>query len=444
MDMNRKISWGASLSLMIIVVAVTVCVTMLVAMRRFNEQVNELSNRQTMYNHIADVDNAVRQNYYGVIDEEVLRRSMASGEVNGIGDKYAAFLSNEEYSAAQEALTGQSTGFGLEVALNEDGQVVLSAVQRGSTAYSAGLQKGDVVTALNKTALGADGLDKVNTALDTATSIILTVNRDGKETAFELSAAAFTRVSVERQAEGQTGYIRIKSITDATPGQFKTAYSALKTQGVTSLVIDLRGTPNGSPEAVKQLLSFMLPYGLYGYYVDANGTTELRAEESAKLDVPAVVLVDGETAGEAELVAAALKQANLATLVGTKTAGCAMVQGYFPLTSDNSAIRLTVGEFQLLNKSGWEGAGLTPDVMAERAAGQKVAIDLLKPEADEQLQAALAVLSGNVAAPSAPTTTTPTDTETTAAEGDPTDADETTDETTDETDAETSGTSAAD
>lgn len=404
--MNKKISWGASLSLMIIVVAVTVCVTMLVAMRRFNAQVNELSNRQTMYNYIADVDNAVRQNYYGVIDEEVLRRSMASGEVSGIGDKYAAFLTNEEYSAAQEALSGQSTGFGMEVALDEEGRVVLSAVQRGSTAYSAGLQKGDVVTALNKTALGDDGLSKVRTALDSAASLILTVNRDGKETAFELSAAAFTRVSVESRLADQTAYIRIKSITDATPDQFKSAYSSLKEQGATNLVVDLRGTGSGSPKAAKKLLSFMLPYGLYGYYVDNNGTTELRAEDSAKLDMAAAVLIDGGTTGEAELIAAALKQANQATLVGTRTAGCSMVQGYFPLTSDNSAVRITVGEFQLLNRKGWEGVGVTPDVEVAQTANPEVSIDLLKPSADAPLQAAIAALNSDATTTTVTTTTT--------------------------------------
>lgn len=419
--MNKKISWGASLSLMIIVVAVTVCVTMLVAMRRFNAQVNELSNRQTMYNYIADVDNAVRQNYYGVIDEEVLRRSMASGEVGGIGDKYAAFLTNEEYSAAQEALSGQSTGFGMEVALDEEGRVVLSAVQRGSTAYSAGLQKGDVVTALNKTALGDDGLSKVRTALDSAASLILTVNRDGKETAFELSAAAFTRVSVESRLADQTAYIRIKSITDATPDQFKSAYSSLKEQGATNLVVDLRGTGSGSPEAAKKLLSFMLPYGLYGYYVDNNGTTELRAEDSAKLDMAAAVLIDGGTTGEAELIAAALKQANQATLVGTRTAGCSMVQGYFPLTSDNSAVRITVGEFQLLNRKGWEGVGVMPDVEVAQTANPEVSIDLLKPSADAPLQAAIAALNSDTTTTTVTTTTTmPEGGDTTAPEEDAT------------------------
>lgn len=428
--MKKRLSWGAALSLMIIVVAVTVCVTMLIAMRRFNAQVNELSNRQAMYNYVADVDNAVRQNYYGVIDEEVLRRAMASGEVAGIGDKYAAFLTTEEYSAAQEALSGQSTGFGIEISLNESGQVVLSAVQKGSTAYSAGLQKGDIVTALNKAALGDDPLAQVQEALDSTVSIILTVNRDGKETAFELSAASFTRVSVESSLMGETGYIRIKAITDATPDQLKSAYSALKEQGATSLVLDLRNNVTGSPEAAQKILSFLLPYGLYGYYVDNNGTTELRAEDSAKLDMPAAVLVNGNTAGEAELIAAALKQAGLATIVGNPTAGRSMVQGFFPMASDNSAVKITVGEFQLLDKTGWEGRGLSPDVTAWLTAEQEEILDILSPSVDAQLQVALNALSGDstttttAATTVAATTTTTAASTTTVAETAPTQAEE--------------------
>lgn len=415
--MKKRLSWGAALSLMIIVVAVTVCVTMLIAMRRFNAQVNELSNRQAMYNYVADVDNAVRQNYYGVIDEEVLRRSMAAGEVAGIGDKYAAFLTNEEYIAAQEALSGQSTGFGIEVALNKSGQVVLSAVQMGSTAYSAGLQKGDIVTALNKTALGEDPLTAVQEALDSTASLLLTVNRDGKETAFELSAASFTRISVESSLMGETGYIRIKAITDATPDQLKSAYSALKEQGATSVILDLRNNLSGSPEAAKKILSFLLPYGLYGYYVDNDGTTELRAEDSSQLDMPAAVLVNSKTAGEAELIAAALKQANLALLVGSPTAGRSMVQGFFPMASDNSAVKITVGEFQLLDKSGWEGEGLILDATAWLTAEQEEILDILSPSVDAQLQMALFTLSGSSTTTTTTTTTVAEETTTTLAEG---------------------------
>ncbi len=412
--MRKRLSWGAALSLMIIVVAVTVCVTMLVAMRRFNAQVNELNNRQAMYNYIADVDNTVRQKYYGAIDEEVLRRSMALGQVSGIGDKYARYLTTEEYNAQLVALSGQSTGFGIAVVKNESGQVVLSEVQVGSTAYSAGLQKGDVVVALNKVSLGSDPLPAIEQALSSAASIILTVQRDGKETAFELSSAAYARECVESDREGETGYLRIKSITEVTPGQVHAAYTALKEQGITSLVLDLRNITDGSTEATKELLSLLLPQGLYGYYIDKNGTTELRAENTVQLDVPTAVLVNKRTAGEAELIAATLRQAGRAVLVGNTTAGRSLVQQSFPLSSDNSALYLTVGEFQLVDKTGWEGEGLTPDTIASLTDAQEETLELLPKSLDAQYLAAVAKLAV-MGEQNAPHTTTTVVTTTTAA-----------------------------
>ena len=423
--MRKRLSWGAVLSLLIIVVAVTVCVTMLVAMRRFNAQVNELSNRQSMYNYISDVDNAVRQHYYGTIDEEVLRRAIASGQVKGLGDKYAKYFTTEQYSAWLEQMSGQSTGFGLEIALDEKGQVVLSAVQAGSTAYSAGLQRGDVVTALNKAPLGENPLATLQAALDANTPLILTINRDGQETAFELSASAFTRISVDSSLVDTTGLIRIKAITDATPDQLKAAFGSLKEKGATELVLDLRGIESGSPEAAKKILSFLLPYGLYGYYVDGEGTTELRAEESTQLDVPTAVLVSKKTAGEAELIAAALKQAGSAVLVGNQTAGRSLVQDCYSLASDNAAVYITVGEFLLLNKSGWEGKGLTPDVEASLTEEQEKVWELILPEYDPQFQAAVTALKGTTT--TEPTTTTTVETTTTTlAEGETTTDGETT------------------
>jgi len=180
------------------------------------------------------------------------------------------------------------------------------------------------------------------------------------------------------------------------------------------LVLDLRGSESGSVEATKKILSLLLPHGLYGYYVDKDGTTELRAENTAQLDIPTAVLVNRKTAGEAELIAATLRQAGRAVLVGNTTAGRSMVQEYFTLTSDNSAVCFTVGEFQLLDKSGWEGVGLTPDVISSLSEEQEDAWELLSLSVDPQYQAAVAKLAAmNEQGGTTTTTTTTTTTVTT-------------------------------
>lgn len=413
--MRKRLSWGAVLSLMIIVVAVTVCVTMLIAMRRFNAQVNELNNRQAMYSYVADVDNAIRQNYYGAIDEEALRRFMASGQISGIGDKYARYYTPEEYGAKLASLAGQATGFGIEVVLNESGQVVLSEVYVNSRAYSAGLQKGDVVIALNKTSLGDDPLGAVQEALGGNASIILTVRRGDLETAFELSSASYEQVCVESELNGTVGYLRVQSLTDVAPKQLVKECTSLKERGATSLVLDLRNVDGGSRDAAEEILSALLPRGLYGYYVDKSGTAELHSKMTTQIDLPTALLVNGKTAGEAELIAGALRQSGKVGLVGDTTAGRSMAQAFFPLSADNAAVCLTVGEYRLKDNVGWEGKGLAPDVAVSLTAEQEAAPELVPKDQDAQYLAAVEYLAAGT--PGTPTTTTTTAAPTTTTKG---------------------------
>ncbi len=412
--MRKRLSWGAVLSLMIIVVAVTVCVTMLIAMRRFNAQVNELNNRQAMYSYVADVDNAIRQNYYGTIDEETLRRCIAGGQIGGIGDKYARYYTPEEYNARLASLAGQSSGFGVDVVLNENSEVVISNVYVNSRAYSAGLQKGDTVVALNKTALGDNPLGTVQQALNGNASIILTVRRGDLETAFDISSSSYEQVCVESELNGTVGYLRVERLTDVTPKQVVKALDTLKEGGATALVLDLRGVDGGSREAAQEMLSVLLPRGQYGYYKDKSGTTALQAEETRQIDMPCAVLVNKKTAGEAELIAGALRQMENVALVGNTTAGRSFVQALFPLSADNAAVRITVGEYLLKDGKGWEGTGLLPNVEVSLTTEQEAAPDLVTKDQDAQYQAAVDwLVSGN--APVVPPTTTTTTTTTTAA-----------------------------
>lgn len=104
--MKKKITISTMVTLIILTAAVTISVTMLVAMRLFNRQVQSVAQRQAMYTHIDDVDKKVRE-YYSDIDEERLRQCITEGYVNGIGDSYAAYFTAEEYVAEQQRLGRQ-------------------------------------------------------------------------------------------------------------------------------------------------------------------------------------------------------------------------------------------------------------------------------------------------------------------------------------------------
>ena len=168
--MNKKISIGATIALMIISIALTISVTMVVAMRIFNSSVNDVTQRRAMYQYVTEIDTAVRPHYLGTIDEEKLRTALAQGYVDGIGDPYAAYLSASEYKAVQQTRSGKLTGYGIELSKTEDGMPQITEVSKQSPAASAGVQKGDIVVSLDGTEVTADTYDTVAEKLGVTTS----------------------------------------------------------------------------------------------------------------------------------------------------------------------------------------------------------------------------------------------------------------------------------
>ena len=163
--MSKKVSVGVLLTAVLLSIALTVSVTMVIAIRYFNSTVSDVTQRQAMFDYVTDVDKIVRYHYYGTIDEEKLRSALGEGYIDGIGDPYAAYLSAEEYREALDTLAGKQTGFGLDVALSDNGRIVITRVHPQSTADKAGIQAGDVITAVNGNDVSASAFSQVNRTL---------------------------------------------------------------------------------------------------------------------------------------------------------------------------------------------------------------------------------------------------------------------------------------
>ncbi len=395
--MNKKISIGIALALMIVVAAVTFAITMNFATNKFNASITDLENRQVMYSYLSEVDKAVRANYFGTMDEQELRSALAKGYIAGTGDKYARFLSPDQYKLEQDALAGNAFGFGMEVAPSPTGAVMISNVQKDSVAYTSGLQKGDIIKALNSMPLPENPLEYVRQKLSESNSLIVTVTRDGKDVAVEMAPNKYPITSVDSRMIGDIGYIRIRSFNATTAAQFKAAYTSLIDGGAQGIVLDLRNNPGGSLSAAKEIAAFLLPSGRYGYYADKKGKTELTSDSVYQMSVISATIINRNTAGEAELLAAALSQAQMTTLVGEPSAGRSYVQEYFPITADKSAVKLTVGQLFLLDgQTTWEGTGLSPKETVSLSDEQMKRLDVLTDAEDAQLQAALNKLNGTV------------------------------------------------
>ena len=375
--MNKKIPLGATLALIIITMALTISVTMVVAMRYFNSNVTALAQKQSMFDNIADVDTAVRQQYAN-IDEAKLRAALAQAYISSIDDPYAAYLSHDAYTKAQAEAEGKMTGVGIDVTLSTEGKIIATLIHKDSAAEKAGMRKGDVITAVDGTEVKKEDFAAVKSKLENAAKVLVTVSRDGQPSSFELTASPYVLVSVEERVIGDSmGYIRIRGFHNNTTG--------------------------GTIQSAKDMLSYLLPRGKYASLTDNEGkVTELVAEDLHQMSVPSVTLVNGKTAGEAELFAGVLQEFQLTTVVGENTAGKGRIQEFFPLKVDSSAVKLTVAQLSLLQSGGLEGKGIAPTKLISLTESQTTDFELLTETTDPQLKAALSILTGGAA-------TTPTE-----------------------------------
>ena len=184
-------------------------------------------------------------------------------------------------------------------------------------------------------------------------------------------------------------YIRITEFDDVTVDQFTEAYAVCKGSDMKGLIIDLRSNPGGSMNAVCDIAEKILPEGLIVYTEDKYGQKmEYTCEGKTPIEVPLVVLVDGYSASASEILAGAVKDYEIGTIMGTTTYGKGIVQRVINL-SDGSALKLTVSKYFTPNGNDIHGVGIEPDI--EVTLGEEY-FNNPSIENDNQLQKAIELL----------------------------------------------------
>lgn len=190
------------------------------------------------------------------------------------------------------------------------------------------------------------------------------------------------------------------SFTSTTAVEFRNAVDNLLNQGAAAMIFDLRDNTGENLNAALVAADYCVPSGLIAQSQAKDGTlTDLRVSDDHEVSVPMVCLVNGSTAGGAELFANALRKMGDATVVGTTTAGKGVLLSDPQSLSDGSAVVITVG--MLLDNEGqtWNGTGLTPDVDAALSTDEQSSYYDFTPDNDPQINKALTALSGTVSQP---------------------------------------------
>lgn len=399
--MNKKVSMGICLSLVIIAITATFALTMVISSRIYDGIISGLSQRSTNHKSVEEIENIVENYFYGSGEtQNLLSQSLAEGYIRGLGDPNSRYLDSEEYSEYTSKLEGGVTGIGIETAFDyRTGDFVITHVYADSPAEKAGLKTLDVITAI------ADiPVDRMNYSVlqenlygDRLNAVKVEYERDGETKVVE-PMLGFRIPSVSGRVESNVGYIKIRGFYKNTASEFKDTAKKLIEDGAESIILDVRDTSDGTVEYAAQVIDVIVPaiQGNIAVLKDDKEATKDKvfASENSSILMPYVVLINSGTSGPAELFACDLRDICQAELVGTKTAGNGTSQELYPL-EDGGAVLLTVAIVEPKNgaEAVYHEVGVSPTKEVSLASGNEIDIELLAYEQDIQLMTAFNMLA---------------------------------------------------
>ncbi len=316
-----------------------------------------------------------------------------AGEAAALHDPYTLLFHPPQFKTFNAYLNGDDFGgIGAVVTLEPSGgRARVESVMSQGPAERAGVEAADEIVAIDGKPLGSGG-GAVRAALrgKIGTTVRLTIVRAGEPLPSPLGVtrARITPPLVLAKMLGEgVGYAQLTRFGDDAAAQLLTALTTLERQGARGLVLDLRGNGGGYGDEAKKVASAFIASGpIFTTRERGGAMTVERASGKAAFSGKLAVLVDGDTASAAEIVAGALQDDGLATLVGTKTFGKGVVQSVFPLP-DGAALKVTTARYFTPNGRNIDGAGIVPDVVVAEPADAKRGDPASDPALARALQA---------------------------------------------------------
>lgn len=398
--MNKKVSLGTAITLMAIAAALAVAITMVYSIRTFNDKLYNIKEREATYEKLSQIDKIVRSQYYGDIDEKYLMDSIAKGYVQGIGDKYAIYLTASQYQAQLKDLEGKMVGIGVSTMCDSSGYMLVTEVYPESSADMAGIQVNDLILQVDNLEVTIDTYEEAVTALEgeagTKVTLILRQNNEDQEP-IELTRRKIEIPTVYYNVVDNIGYIQITEFGDATPNQFNKAIETVISEGAEGLVFDVRSNPGGTIDSVSEVLDRLLPAGDIVSATYRDGTEEVLAvSDERQVDMPMAVVINEKTASAAELFAQALWDYEKAKTVGVTTYGKGLMQTVYKL-DDGSALDITVAKYNPPKSANFDGVGVIPDYEVKLTQEQELMLDQLDQNSDPQLRKAKELVEASIA-----------------------------------------------
>ena len=414
--------WAMFKRIIVLLAAAATGIAVYLGAARLSASWSLLPNRELdrSSGYVREVLKIVHENYVDATasNYDALARLSIHGMVESL-DPHSEFLESKDNQELEEDLDGEYGGIGVEVEMHKGVFTVVAPIP-GSPGDRAGILLGDQIISIDgKTVLHATPMDSVVNRLRgkprTHVRVELLRPGTGRRLSLDLVREVIKIVSVRgaRLLDATTGYIQIREFSDHTGEQFVDALNQLLKKGIDSLVIDLRNNPGGLLDAAVAVAEPFFKKDELIVYTQGRGHDDrenyLSETEGTPLAIPVAVLINGDTASAAEIVAGALKDTGRAVVVGERSYGKGSVQSIFKL-KHGEGLRLTTAHYYTPSGAIIHGKGVSPQVEVvlsaeddrkiERQTSRPDVSDLsdfgerfgFRPIEDRQLAAALDVL----------------------------------------------------
>jgi len=358
---------------MVIVVISTIFMSIttgFVVYKKFNSGLVSTTNNKYV-NEFIKAYNDVVSNYYEDIDEDKMIDAAINGMMGYLGDDYTTYLDEYNTDSLTESLRGTYNGIGITISTNKEGNIEIVSIIDGSSAKEVGLQVGDVVKSV-------DGISVIGKYPDELTKIISETDEKikmevirGEETLIfevekrELIVPALKSEIKTTQSGEKIGYLYLSAFTMSLALQVEEELAKFERDGIKNLILDVRGNSGGYLQSATDILELFLEKDDLMFTLEyKEKTVKYKTEVGNNKDFNIVVLINGGSASASEVLAAALKDHEKATIIGSTSYGKGKVQMTGEL-EDGSMYKYTSARWLRPNGECIDGVGIKPDITVD-------------------------------------------------------------------------------
>jgi len=358
---------------MVIVIVATLFMSVttgFVVYKKYNSGKVSTTNNKYV-NEFIKAYNDVVGNYYEEINEDEVIDAAINGMMGYLGDDYTTYLNEYDTEELTESLAGTYEGVGISVLTNEDGNIEVVKVLDGSSAKEVGIQAGDVIKSVAGTSVLEKYPDELTSLINSIDGkMIIEVIRGEKTLEFEverreLIVPAITSDIKTTQSGKKIGYLYLSAFTSSLAIQVEEELSKLEKDGIKNLIIDVRSNSGGYLQSATDVLELFLEKNDLMFTLEyKDKTVEYKTEIGNNKDFNIVVLINKGSASASEVLAAALKDHDKATIIGSTSYGKGKVQMTGEL-DDGSMYKYTSAKWLRPNGECIDGVGIKPDIVVD-------------------------------------------------------------------------------